>query len=157
MHMVSWGGDKVPSLMLGSFTPMHWVTVTPVYHLSTVVTSFTRRRESIVSWSERLNWLLTPLVFSTTGGMGKETDFIMSSGWSTFSPELNLIQQHSYVDSQHKAIFTLRSATMCIWGTMSIPCRNIDSLWKWAILLVLGAFRAPFHLCVTFAFQCWGW
>ena len=70
----------------------------------------------------------TPLVFGTTGGMGKEdvifycrlADRLSHQGSMSYSSTLAWIRCTL-------SFSLLRSATMCIWGTRSISYRNINA------------------------------
>ena len=95
--------------------------VTPVYHLYIVMNY--RRSESMANVSGRWNRLPLPLylVFSTTGGMGREA--------LTFYRRLaDMLSRHS--STSYSGTLTwirctlsfslLRSATMCIRGTVTL-------------------------------------
>ena len=116
----------------GFFTPMHQVTVTPVYLLFTVATS-SRIKENMVSGSEKLTSVFYPSCFWHNWWNGTEgscagffkkffyrrlADRLSHQGLMSYSSTLAWIRCTS-------SFSLLRSATMCIQGTRSTSYRDI--------------------------------
>ena len=123
--------NRVPSLTLGFSTQMHLYIVIEIQLSQLFIGAMSRRRRgNMVITYERLRRLpLPPLVFSTTGGMGKEAT-VFYRRWlaDLLSSRNNVIYITTLAWMRSTLSFSLlRSAAMCIRGSRSISYQSLDA------------------------------
>ena len=125
----SGGNTKVPFLMSGFSTPMHLRS----YHNSTIPSIYRhheqeKKREYGDHVREVEKASFTPLVFATTGAMGREATVFYRRLADLLSHKSNMIYATILAWIRCTLSFSLLwSAAVCIHGSRSISYRSIDA------------------------------
>ena len=104
----------------------------------------------------------TPLVFSTTGGMGKETVTFYRCLSELLSRHNTMTYSSTLAWLRCLLSFSLlRSATMCIRRSRSISYRSSDASPELGFVSGPRDFYCPHYCCFSCAqhtcLLCWGW